>query len=227
MFGINYRPISVDTVFGRCRQRSLTQPPAHPNPKGHAYQSHSSVLCILCYILICWFLLQVQFKTFERGQTVQFVKIEQPRGKKCVNRIKSPFIVCLEIRHKKVRRGKRVRSSEFHKVLSDVKASWTLGYRCVSQQTQRSYQNRHAFLLFFCRYCSDLLTWRIHNIYKTHKILYFAILYTQMLPVLEGKLMIFNTAVKIIWRPHICETFGKRQGRKLHSGKMKQGKWEM
>jgi hypothetical protein len=149
MFGINYRPISVDTVFGRCRQRSLTQPPAHPNPKGHANQSHSSVLCILCCILICWFLLQVQFKTFERGQTVQFVKIEQPRGKKCVNRIKSPFIVCLEIRHKKVRRGKRVRSSEFHKVLSDVKASWTLGYRCVSQQTQRSYQNRHAFLSVF------------------------------------------------------------------------------
>lgn len=148
MCGINYWPISVDTVFGRCRQRSLTQPPL-PTQKGTHISPHFSVLCILCCILICWFLLQVQIKTFERGQTVQFVKIEKPREKKCVNRIKSPFIVCLEIRHKKLRRGKRVRSSDFHKVSSDVKASWTLGYRCVSQQTQHSYPNRHAFLSAF------------------------------------------------------------------------------
>lgn len=120
--------------------------PLPPTQKGTHISPHFSVLYILWRILICWFLLQVQFKTFERGQTVQFVKIEKPRGKKCVNRIKSPFIVCLEIRHKKLRRGKRVKSSEFHKVLSDVKASWTLGYRCVSQQTQRSYTNHHAFL---------------------------------------------------------------------------------
>jgi len=91
----------------------LNPPPPLPTPKGTHFSQYYSLSCILCCISIFWFLLQIQFKTFERGQTVQFVKIEKPRGKRCVNRIKSPFIVCLEIRHKKkLRRGKRVRSSE-------------------------------------------------------------------------------------------------------------------
>jgi hypothetical protein len=82
---------------------ALTPPPPPSNPKGTYISQYYSLLCILCCISICWFLLQVQFETFEIGQTVQFVKIEEPRRKRCVNRIKSPFIVCLEIRHKTIK----------------------------------------------------------------------------------------------------------------------------
>jgi len=130
---------------------------------------------------------------------VQFVKIEKPREKKCVNRIKSPFIVCLEIRHKKVRRGKRVRSSEFHKVLSDIESflnSW-LQLRFTTNTVQLSKPSCISICIFV-DIALSYLELRTHNISKTNKSLYFAILYTQMLPVLEGKLMIFNTAVKII-----------------------------